>query len=175
MSKKFLALAIVLALVAIIIAPTAVFADTTGNMNLQASVTPPTISITAPSGIVFGQLKFGTPSQDQSALPLAVNVTLGSANTVGWSVTALDTSYGNGYMWVGSYGSGTHMNQPLLIGPDGSTWYYANGTGSYGTLTYTGTNNGQLKFYAQQTSVPADAGGTYNDVIVFSATITSVN
>ena len=124
-------------------------------------VTAPTVSVTPPSGLNFLQFTFGTPTTLYSTTAGAVGVTFGSATNVQWSVTALDTAYGNGYLWTGAYVTGTHLTDPLLIGPDGTSWDYSNGTGSGGTLTYTGTNAGSFNLYAQQTAVPPDAAATY--------------
>lgn len=147
----------------------------TADAQITGYVTAPTVSVTPPSGLNFVQFTFGTPTTLSSATAGSVAVTLGSATNVLWSVTALDTAYGNGYMWTGAYVTGTHLTDPLSIGPDGTNWDYANGTGSGGTLTYTGTNASSFNLYAQQTAVPADAAGTYSDVIVFSVSITSFN
>ena len=142
---------------------------------MSGGIVAPTVSVTAPSAIVFGQFTFGVADTQYSTAAGSVGVTLGSATDVNWSVTALDTAYGNGYMWTTAYVTGTHLTDPLLIGPNGTNWDYANGTGSGGTLTYTGTNAGNFNFYAQQTAVPADAAANYSDVVVFTVTITSFN
>ena len=173
--KKILALVTVLALIAALVVPMAVSAATTGQTNLSGSIAAPSVSVSAPSGIAFGQFTFGTPITLYSTTAGAVGVTFGSATNVQWSVTALDTAYGNGYLWTGAYVTGTHLTDPLLIGPDGTNWDYANGTGSGGTLTYTGNNAGSFNFWAQQTAVPADPAANYSDVVVFSVTITGFN
>jgi spore coat protein U-like protein len=145
--------------------PLSASAEMSGNTLVSGSVAAPTISVLAPSGILFGQFTFGTPITVKSTTDGSVGVTLGSATNVLWSVVANDLSGNAGYMYSGN----TRMTNPLSIS-NGAVWVYANGS-----LTYTGTNAGTLPFWAQQTAVPADPAGTYTDTVVFTVAITSFN
>jgi hypothetical protein len=164
--KKLLVLVTVLALVAALIIPMAVSADTP----LSGFVTAPTISMTAPGAIDFTQFTFGVPDQ-KGPMAGTVVVVPGSANNVFWTVKATDVAYGNGYMWTGAYGTGgTHLTDPLYILVDGVNWNYANVNAAV-----TGSNNGGFSFYAKQTAEANDAAATYSDIVVFSVAITSFN
>ena len=169
--KKILALVAVLALVAALVVPMAVSAD--GPTQLTGAIVAPSITVTPPTAILFNTFTFGTPVTVESTGAGSVGVTFGSANDVNWSVTALDTAFGNGYMYLGA--TSTHLTDPLLIASATSGWDYANGTGSGGTLTFTGTNVGTFNFWAQQTAVPADPAGSYWDTVQFTGMITSFN
>ena len=87
----------------------------------------------------------------------------------------MDTAYGNGYLWTGAYVTGIILTDPLLIGPDGTNWDYANGTGSGGTLTYTGTTLVVSIFGLSRQLFPHIPAANYSDVVVFSVTITGFN
>ena len=164
--KKILVLVAVLALVAALVVPMAVSADTA----LSGFITAPTISMTAPGAINFAQFQFGVPDQ-QGPMAGTVTVVPGSANNVFWTVKATDAAYGNGYMWTGAYGgSGTRLTDPLYILVDGVNWNYANVNAAV-----TGSNNGGFSFYAKQTAEANDAAATYSDIVVFSVAITSWN
>jgi hypothetical protein len=164
--KKLLVLVTVLALVAALVIPMAVSADTP----LSGFVTAPTISMTAPGAIDFTQFTFGVPDQKGPTAGTVV-VVPGSANNVFWTVKATDVAYGNGYMWTGAYGTGgTHLTDPLYILVDGVNWNYANVNAAV-----TGSNNGGFSFYAKQTAEANDAAATYSDIVVFSVAITSWN
>jgi len=164
--KKILVLVAVLALVAALVVPMAVSADTA----LSGYVTAPTISMTAPGGINFGQFTFGVADQ-QGPTTGSVAVVPNSANNVFWTVKATDAAYGNGYLTTNGYGSGTAMHDPLWIMVDGANWNYANVN-----APVSGSNSSTFGFYAKQTAeANYDAAATYYDTVVFSVAITSFN
>ena len=138
-----------------------------GGAPITGDIVAPTISMTAPGAIDFGQFTFGVPDQ-KGPMAGTVTVVLNSANSVNWVVTATDAAAGNGYMWTSGYGA--HLTDPLYILVDGVNWNYANVNAAV-----TGSNNGGFSFYAKQTAEVADAATTYYDTVTFSVAITGEN
>jgi hypothetical protein len=173
MKIRMLMLGLVLAVVAMVATPVAVFAATSETTTVGGEVTAPSISIIPPSPINFGPFASATNSKWADTAG-SVSVTLGSSQTASWQVTATDqyTGTGTGHMYNGAF-----LTNPLGISKDATNWKVAggsawNGYGS-GPLTYSGSGaSGSLPFAAQQTIVAGDVAGTYSITIVFSATIT---
>ena len=155
--KRILTLGIVLALMAALLIPAMVIAVPPAT-EVTGSIVEATITIAAPSAIGFGNFTFGD-NEKQSATNGTVTVTPGSRNTpdVPWTVTANDTANG-GFMKNGA----TPLASKLQI----------KGTGSYANadtgITYTGTGNGVLPFWAKQNVVNSDPVGTYSITITFT-------
>jgi hypothetical protein len=177
--KKILALVTVLALVAALVVPMAVSAavgnTATATNYVSGDVVAPSIGITAPSVIAFGMFKLGSNVMASSPNG-GLNITLNSANSVTWQVTAEDVSTNNGLLNNGS----SSLTEELMIGKNTSSlWYNANGAG--GVLTYTGGYNGSwtgdsLSFAAGQTVSASDpVGNGFWTTITFTATMTSEN
>jgi len=176
--KRVLFLGLVLALMAILAAPAAVFAappptPATGTTDVGGDYVAASLSMNAPDALSFGTFVQGW----NYAGPSIGNVTFiqnSDTQYTGWMVTAL----GDANMKDGS----TPLSNYLLIG-DGVSWLIANGGGpaliggnSYGpgTLTYTGGPGTLLpfSFNAAQYIVPADVAGSYSDTITFTASVT---
>jgi len=164
--KRKLILVVALALVALIIAPAAVLADTT---NVTGTVAGPTITVNAPAGLSFGTFKTGSnivADNTTSGTQGSVVITLNSANTVNWQVTAVDST-NLGYMKNGS----TPLFNKLSISASNGSWVLAN-TG----INYTGTysTGSPFSFYSNQTiDMTHDTAGSYSITITFTATISS--
>ena len=163
--KKILVLGLVLALVAILVAPMAVFAGTTDTQTTAIDGTFAAISFTISPP---GALNFGTFSDGDNEIgPYAgyVTVNYGSGTGTGWTVTAKDvTSAYLGYM---SDGYGNYLSLLQIYSPT-SSWQTADAG-----VTWSGTVSGNLDdFYAKQNIVGTEAAGTYYITITFSGGIT---
>jgi len=163
LKKRILALAAVLALLAVLVAPMAAFAvdvplDGT-NLDAVMTITPPTM----PS---FGYFVFGWNSI-WSSPDGSVTVVNNSDNPTGWTVTAQDIgSYG--YMRVGGVGGSVYLGSRLEISPDGGNWYYADAG-----CTWSGSSfPGALPFYANQYITNGDQAGLYTIIITFTGSLT---
>ena len=181
MKKKLLILGIVLAMVAALVIPTAVFAaptttqaPTTTTVVVTGLDAAPTVSFTAPGAINLdnssGMMTAGWNTG--TGTPGAVTLTQGTSGTATYTITAVGASN-----MVN--GSSTPLQNYLLIGNTSTSggWFIANGgSGSVdgysfsGTLTYTGPASGSLPFFADQYVTPTDALGVYTDTITFTAT-----
>ena len=148
-----------------------------GNAVITGNVVAPTITVTPPPPIDFGLLKLG-PNAKASAPDGGLTIDLGSANIVGWQITAQDMSSNQGHL---AQNPSVYLADELMIGKDTSSlWYNANGSG--GVLTYTGGYDGStwtgdaLSFAAGQTVLATDpAGNGFYTTITFTATITTEN
>lgn len=161
--KRILTLGIVLALMAALVIPGAVIADSNPTTQVSGTIGEAAITVTAPSAISFVQFVVGD-NIGHSATNGTVTVTPNSRNetAVPWSVTANDTANG-GFMKNG----GTPLNSKLLISKDGSAYAAADAPG----LTYTGNGNGVLPFWAKQNIVGDEAVGTYSISITFTGNV----
>jgi hypothetical protein len=188
MKKKLLILGIVLALVAALVVPTAVFAAgpptttqaaITGTAVVTGTDAAPTIAFTAPGAVDLnngsGMMVAGWNSA-AAITPGNVILTEGTSGTASYSVTAENVT--TPYMNNGS----VNLQNYLLIGNASLTggWFIANGgtgvvptpsgTSYSGVLTYTGNASGSLPFFAAQYVTPTDALGNYTTTITFTAT-----
>jgi spore coat protein U-like protein len=166
MKKRMLTLGIVLALVAAMIIPAAVTADT-GNTDVTGGIVGATITITAPPAINLGMLAWGDNTGNSTG---SVSVTANSRNPSqsNWQVSAVDQKSPNtGYM-VKS-GPTPLASGMLQISPDNSSWASANTT-----ITWTGNTSGthNIPFYVKQAINQVEAAGNYSITITFTASIT---
>jgi len=153
----------------------------TGSSVVTGTFVGPSASITAPSGIGFGNFVPTWNYTPLSTTPGSVTVN-GSAGTAHWTVTA------TGYQYLTNNGtpSGTPLSNFLLIGSSTSgPWFIANGgsgnvptpsgTPYSGALNYSGTTSStSLNFAAAQYIAPSDASvptGVYSDTITFTLSI----
>jgi hypothetical protein len=163
--KGILLLGIVLAVIAAISVPAAVFAIGSINTTLvTGSIVEATVTVTAPSAIAFGMFVVGDNIQ-QSTTDGTVVVTANSRNgaNVHWQVAANDTANG-GFMKTGA----TPLNSKLLISKDGSSYANADTPG----ITYTGTGAGTLPFWAKQNITGNETVGSYSITITFTGSVT---
>jgi hypothetical protein len=164
--KKILVLGLVLAMMAIMVAPMAAFADTVGYTTAKGDVGGPSIAITAPILPDFLPFVAG-PNNVVSSTDGTVTVTPGSDGNTNWTVTAVDTrAVGAGYMWLGNIVPGTRLAEKFQISPDNwVNWNYADAG-----ITYTGTSaSGILPLYAQQILGSLDTTpGAYYITITFT-------
>jgi hypothetical protein len=163
--KGILMLGIVLAVIAAISVPAAVFAIGSINTTLvTGSIVEATVTVTAPSAIAFGMFVVGDNIQ-QSTTDGTVVVTANSRNgaNVHWQVAANDTANG-GFMKTGA----TPLNSKLLISKDGSSYANADTPG----ITYTGTGAGTLPFWAKQNITGNETVGSYSITITFTGSVT---
>jgi hypothetical protein len=166
MKNRILTLGLVLALIAAIIVPAAVVADTTGTAEVTGSIVEAELNVTAPSAIAFGNFVFGDNIL-QSATNGTVGIIAGSRNAsaVAWQVVAYEDG-GDGYM----SDNGNLLTNELEISMDGSTWELADpGAG----LNYTGTGAGTLEFWAKQTIAGDETPGDYAINITFTGSLTA--
>jgi hypothetical protein len=158
--KRILTLGIVLALMAALVISGGIVAGVPPNItDVTGNITEATITITAPSAIAFGMFVVGDNIQ-QSATNGTVVVTPASRNAtaVSWSVDAEDLT-NSGYMMDGA----TSLTNPLQISKDGSSYSDADPG-----ITYTGTGNGALPFWAKQNIAGDEDVGTYAITITFT-------
>lgn len=166
MKKKILTLGAVLTLVAVLVAPGAVLATTTG-------VTGTVIhgyTFTAPSPIDLGDMTPGTPKTDNSAGSLEGN------NAAGYTVDGVDENSevtSKGYMLI--VGTGTQaspqyiLENKLLFGP--ATNPTATADTSTNFLTTSDITDAAVPFYVSQTATYADAVQSgYSITITFTVT-----
>jgi hypothetical protein len=193
MKKKLLILGIVLALVAALVLPTAVFAatittqaPTTTAIVVTGTDAAPSIVFTAPSAINLNNtnaMMMAGWNVGSSSNPGTVTLTEGTSNNATWTVTAVASSpYMNNtsvnlqnYLLIGTAatsqpwyianGSPTSYNVPTALSAGGSTV-----TSTAGPLTYSGQAlNATLPFFAAQYVTPTDALGNYTATITFTA------
>jgi hypothetical protein len=170
--KKLLILVTVLALIAALVVPMAVSANTvTASVVAQGTITAPTISVSAPSAYTWTLWKVGDNYGSDVQGSVSV-VDLGSANSVNWQVVAQDLGADYGVMrTTGNVG----LTNKFEISKDDSSFYNADKPG----ITYTGTGLAAtpalLDFYGYQKVTNTDAAGTYQMTITFTATVTSYN
>jgi len=168
--KKLLVLITVLALIAAIIIPTAVYAADPSSVVAQGTIAAPTISVAAPSAYTWTLWKVGDNYGSDVQGSISV-VSLGSANSVNWQVVAQDLGADYGYMRTAG---NVALANKFEISKDDSNFYYADTPG----ITYTGAGlitTTPLDFYGYQKVTNTDAAGTYQMTITFTATITSYN
>lgn len=166
MKKGILILGVVLAVMAVTAISGGVVASTVGNTTLvTGTIVAAQVTVTAPGAIAFGNFVYGDNPQ-QSATDGTVTVVPGSRNpsAVNWQVTANDTANG-GYMKDGT----TPLTNKLQISKDGSSYANADTPG----LTYTGTGNGTLPFWAKQNIAGNETPGTYSIIITFIGSVTA--
>jgi hypothetical protein len=196
MKKKLLILGIVLALVAALVIPTAVFAapptttqaPTTTAIVVTGTDAAPTVTFTAPGSVNLNNTNDMMMAGWNVATGGAGSVALteGTSNNATWTVTAESSS---------PYMNNTSVNLQnfLLLGNSnatGASWYIANGSvtqywvptvinagssdtavySAAGPLTYSGkTLTAPIPFYAAQYVTPTDALGNYTATITFTA------
>ena len=157
MKKRILTLGMVLTLVAVLVAPSAVLATTTGvtgNVIEGYTFTPPT-------AIELGSMTPGTPETGNSAGSLEGN------DAAGYTVDGVDAKMGNtGYMVSGT----DALTNMLLFGPAASP------TATADTVTNFLTTGGitpatTVPFYVSQTATYADpVQSGYTITITFTVT-----
>ena len=165
MTKRMLIVSVALALVAAMIIPATVVADT-GTTDVMGNIVGATITITAPSAINLGMLVWGDNTGNSTG---SVNITPNSRNPSqsNWEVTAVDAKTPNkGYM---TKTGPVALSNMLQISPDNSNWNAANTT-----ATWTGNTSGvhSIPFYVKQTISAVDPAGNYSITITFTASIT---
>ena len=164
MKKKILTLGMVLTLVAVLVAPSAVLAttDVTGNV-IQG------YTFTAPSAIVLGDMTPGTPKTDNSAGSLEGN------NALGYTVDGVDKNNEEtkGYMLI--VGTGTQaspqyiLENKLLFGPATNPTATADTLTNF--LTTSDITDAAVPFYVSQTATYADpVQSGYTITITFTVT-----
>jgi hypothetical protein len=160
--KKFLILATVLALLAVLAIPAAAFAtDTEINGNYVAA----TINVTPPGTMSFSVFN---PGENTNVISNTgtVTVTNNSQSPSGWTVNAIDNaSYG--YMRVGGPGSSPYLATKLRIGFDAQGWAWADVGQNYSA----GPATGNFDFYARQDVTNTDSVGTYWIFITFTGSL----
>ena len=152
MKKKILTLGMVLTLVAVLVAPNAVFA-TDGSAAVTGDVVEG-YTFTPPSAIGLGSMTPGTPATDNSSGWLEGN------NAAGYTVDGVDTNseVTKGYMLI--KGTGTEaspeyiLENQLLFGP--ATNPTATADTSTNFLTTSGITDEAVPFYVSQTATYAD-------------------
>jgi hypothetical protein len=157
--KRLALLATLLALVAIIMSPVSAFAATTGNTVVSGNV-PATVSLTATSNLTLPSLVPGT-AVESSYITVTVNT-----NTSGWSLTAAESSGGDGLM---STSGGVTMTNPLEVQggnlstytPLSSTVVLRNANGTPGNIPFD-----NIKF--RQSVSSSQAAGDYSIIVVFT-------
>jgi hypothetical protein len=160
--KKFLILATVLALLAVLAIPAAAFAtDTEINGNYVAA----TINVTPPGTMSFGTFTYGENIQGPKVG--SVTVVNNSQSPTGWTVNAInnDTSYG--YMRVGGAGNTPYLATKLRIGFDAQGWAWADSGQNYSA----GPASGNFDFYARQDVDNNDSVGFYWIFITFTGSL----
>lgn len=160
--KRILTLGIVLALMAALVIPGAVIADSP-TTQVTGQIGEAEILVTAPGTISFGQFVVGD-NIAHSVNNGTVAVTSNSRNEteVTWQVTAADATNG-GFMKNGA----TPLNSKLEISKEGTTYAVAD-TG----VIYTGNGNGTLPFWAKQNIVGNETVGEYSITITFTGQLT---
>ena len=179
--KKIVVLGACVALLAMLAAPLAVFAGSTGTVPVTGTIgNSATISITVPTVPGFGTFQPGTNSM-VSNYDGEVDVTGVNSNGVyDWQVTAMDQNQvsdptyiaGTGHMVKdGDPSEGIWLIDPLYISSD--NWVTSSATADAGiTYTGSGTEVGCLPFYAHQTIESGDnKAGDYLVTIEFSASL----
>lgn len=159
MKRRLPLLATLLAIIGIIMSPASVFAASTSNTVVSGQV-PATISMTATSSLTMPSLVPGTTVTSSN---ITVNV---NTNTSGWSLTAAESSSGDGMM---ATTGGTPMTNPLQIkggelspySPLSSTVTLKNATGGSGNIEI-----GNISF--QQIVAASQAAGDYSIIVVFT-------
>ncbi len=156
MKKKILILGMVVALVSVLVMPTAALATTT---EVSGSVTEG-YTFSAPTAIALGSMIPGTPATDNSAGSLEGN------NALGYTVTGVDEKgTDTGYMVSGTY----VLTNMLLFGPAASPTATADTVTNF--LTTSDITNAAVPFYVSQTATYADAVQSgYSITITFTVT-----
>ena len=136
-------------------------AHNTATITVTYTVMPPSITITAPSPIAFGN--FSRTNVKSSTTNGTVTVT-GAFNI--WSVQAVCVAPSAGYMMNGS----TPLTDPLYISSTNGSWTLASTGINYGPST---SNPGNLPLWSSQTIERTDAGvGDYTVIITFTGSLT---
>ena len=152
MSKKILALGLVLALAAVMVIPVAVSAAGTDTATVSGTVAF-SIDVTIPDTISLGTpMIVGDNPSGAKTLHVVANGN--------WKVDAADLANG-GYM----KDSSTPLTNKLQISKDNVTYSGADSAIQYTGSSTTGTD---LNFYAKQTVAASDAVGSYSITITFT-------
>jgi hypothetical protein len=174
MKMKILALGLVLALVAVMALPMAVFADT-GGTNVTGTLST-AFTLTSPSSFIW--------TTNAGALVLGANTGLATAgsvvtNVAGWQLTVSDakTPLTTGYMTIGGVDSGAKLVDPIQVGMTSGTLTTIQ-LYSGQLIAYTGTGSGYygnigtfiIPLFASQTVVGTDAAGAYSVTLTYTAT-----
>ena len=167
MTKRMLVVGVVLALVAAMIIPAAVVADT-GTTDVTGNIVGATITITAPSAINLGMLVWGDNTGNSTG---SVSITPNSRDlsASNWQVVAYDQKVSNtGYM---TKTGPVALGNKLQISANNSTWNPADNATA---TTWSGTTSGthSIPFYVKQTISAVEAAGNYTITITFTASIT---
>jgi hypothetical protein len=171
--KKILILGLVLALVAILVAPMAAFA--TGPTEVTGSVTTTSVSVTPPDGFGFGNFAEGLNGPPAGSTQGDVEFTQGTA-TEAWQLQVYSKNDGTydfsaGKMYCTALPR--YLDTPLSISVDGSNYYDA----SPGVPIISGGTTASFLYwlYAKQTITHADAiagAGSYFILIYSEVTLT---
>jgi|GEM_PF-5630994 len=175
--KKLLTIVAILAIVAAMVVPVAVFAD---DVNVSGNVlaVPTVLNMITPSPISLWSLsawnnndylRAGT-NFASSVTPGSVTYTQGNDGVTGWGLTVACAPGYVGPTTAGQmYLAGNWLPNALAISPDGSAWTWA--ASGFG---YSGTSDGitPLNLYAQQVVGTTDPPGVYSIVLVYTLTPT---
>jgi len=177
--KKILVLVAVLALVAALVVPLAASAAATitasSNVIVQGAMVAPTIGLTVPSGVDFGQFKVGD-NYAQSPNVGTVTFAAGSDQSAQWTLQAYSMNDGAG----ADYSSGLmyspqtlmQLTTPMKVSFDNAAW----GALSGGVTTAL-SNSASFSYYlyAYQSVTTAEVlngSGTYYMIVNLMATVT---
>jgi hypothetical protein len=169
LKKRILTLGVCLALMAALIIPSTVFADSSDSTTVGGTFASATIEVTAPGAIDFETFVYGVNSGSSDTAG-SVTVTANSQNATGWQVTAKDAnqSTNTGKMIADT----TPLTNVLTICDVLEGTYENASTGITYSDTGLGGGGDELPFFAKQDITGSDSEGTYSITIEFSGSVT---